>query len=580
MLKQKILIVDDTPANLVTMEELLDDIGADIVKASNGNDAVKQALNNDFDLILMDVQMPGMDGFESVNYIRKEEKNKHIPIIFQSAIYTDEIYKIKGIESGAIDFITKPISEKLLTGKVKILLGFQMQNSELKKTQKELQSKTFELKSANDHLKEMAFYDMLTNLPNRRSFIRQLDQELERSKRDKLSLAVLFLDLEKFKAVNDNYGHEIGDKLLIEVTTRLDKLIRTGDVIARLGGDEFIIFLHNIKSLENAELVAKKINSLFENTIKVEDLNVELSVSIGISMFPVDGVNAEELIKNSDIAMYEAKTHKVNSYEIFNKELRDRSIRKRIIEKELATALFNNEYIMYYQPIVDQNKDIFAVESLVRWKSPKRGLVPPTEFIPILESNRKIINVTQWIIKQACKQSVEWKEKGFKPIIITINLSAYQFMDSGLIDFLKEVIENTKIDPELIEIEITETVSMLDVEKSIDILHKLKALNVKIAIDDFGTGFSSLSYLSKFPIDMLKIDKSFTDKITTDPQVLKIVLTIISLAKQLNFKIIAEGVENSEQFKILTENGCDFIQGYLISKPIEVEKVKAFLTKK
>lgn len=580
MLKQKILIVDDTPANLVTMEELLDDIGADIVKASNGNDAVKQALNNDFDLILMDVQMPGMDGFESVNYIRKEEKNKHIPIIFQSAIYTDEIYKIKGIESGAIDFITKPISEKLLTGKVKILLGFQMQNSELKKTQKELQSKTFELKSANDHLKEMAFYDMLTNLPNRRSFIRQLDQELERSKRDKLSLAVLFLDLEKFKAVNDNYGHEIGDKLLIEVTTRLDKLIRTGDVIARLGGDEFIIFLHNIKSLENAELVAKKINSLFENTIKVEDLNVELSVSIGISMFPVDGVNAEELIKNSDIAMYEAKTHKVNSYEIFNKELRDRSIRKRIIEKELATALFNNEYIMYYQPIVDQNKDIFAVESLVRWKSPKRGLVPPTEFIPILESNRKIINVTQWIIKQACKQSVEWKEKGFKPIIVTINLSAYQFMDSGLIDFLKEVIESTKIDPELIEIEITETVSMLDVEKSIDILHKLKALNVKIAIDDFGTGFSSLSYLSKFPIDMLKIDKSFTDKITTDPQVLKIVLTIISLAKQLNFKVIAEGVEDIEQFKILTENGCDFIQGYLISKPIEVEKVKAFLTKK
>lgn len=579
MIKQKILIVDDIQANLIAMEELLEDVGAEIVKATSGNEAVKMALNNDFDLILMDIQMPGMDGFESVDYIRREDKNKNIPVIFQSAIFTDDIYKIKGIEAGAIDFIAKPISEQLLTGKVRILLRFQKQNTQLKYTKSELQNKTLELENANNHLRQIAFCDPLTGLPNRRSFIKQLNQELERSKRDKLQLAVLFLDLEKFKIVNDNYGHDTGDKLLIEVTRLLENVIRAGDVLARLGGDEFILFLHNIKSLHNAEMVARKINNLFEDHIKIESLTVDLSVSIGISMYPIDGKTEEELIKNSDIAMYEAKKNSINSYAIFNKELSKLSIRRRLLEKELTCALDNGEYKMYYQPIVDQNREVYAVESLIRWNSPKRGIISPAEFIPILESNRKIINVTQWIIKQACLQSVEWRDNGFKPIITTINLSAYQFMDANLIDFLKDVIHSTKIDPEMIEIEITETVSMIDVDKSIEILNKLKELNVKIAIDDFGTGFSSLSYLAKFPIDIVKIDKSFIDKIAYDPQVLKIVQTIINLAKQLGLKIIAEGVEDTEQFKILADNGCDFIQGYLISKPIEGKEVISFLKK-
>lgn len=579
MTKQKILIVDDTPANLIALEELLEDLGADIVKADNGNDAVKAAMNYDFDLILMDVQMPDMDGFESVNYIRKEEKNRHIPVIFQSAIYTDDFYKIKGIEAGAIDFITKPVSEQLLTGKVKILLGFQKQNSELSQTKKELQNKTTELEKAICSLRKMAFFDPLTELPNRRSFIQQLKLELARSRRDNLSLAVLFLDLEKFKGVNDTYGHETGDKLLKKITSLLNSEIREGDVLARLGGDEFIVFLHNVKELKNAEMVAAKINRIFDEPVEIDSLRLELSVSIGISMFPADGNTEEDLIKYSDIAMYEAKTRFRNSYVIFNRELSSKTNRKRLIEEELSSALKNREYQMLYQPIVDQEKNIYAVESLIRWNSPKRGVVSPIEFIPILENNRKIVNVTEWIIRQACMQSRQWVEKGFKPIITTINLSAYQFMDAGLIDFLKRVIDETQVSPEMLEIEITETVSMLDVKKSIEILHEMKKLNLKIAIDDFGTGFSSLSYLAQFPIDLVKIDKSFTDKITTDPQVLKIVLTIINLAKQLGLKIIAEGVEDPRQFDILTDNGCDFIQGYLISRPLEGDKVNPFLIK-
>lgn len=580
MNKQKILIVDDTPSNLVALEEILLTIDAEIITASNGQEAVREALKHNFDIIIIDIQMPDMSGFESIEYIRKEQKNRHIPVIFQSAVFTDEISKVKGVTAGGIDFITKPIlSEELLRGKIKLLLELQRQTQELQITKLALEKKQRELEQANFQLKQMAFFDSLTGLPNRYAFTNQLSMEIARARREKQMLALLFMDLEKFKYINDTYGHRVGDEVLIEASNIFEKTIRNGDVLARLGGDEFIISLHNIQSVENAERVAAKINRAFEKILNIHNIAIRLTVSIGISFFPQDGQNDEELIRNSDMAMYKAKTTMSNSYALYNRELHKQSLNRLYMENGLSTALKNREFKLCYQPIVNSDKKIYGVETLIRWHSPDRGVIPPSEFIPVLENNRSIIEVTEWIITQACLQNVYWEKSGRHPLITTINLSAYQFQDPNLIPFLQGIIQKTQVNPRNIEIEITESTSMKDVDKSIEVLRELKKLQLKIAIDDFGTGFSSLNYLAQFPVDILKIDKSFTDQILNNSHVLDIIITIINLAKKLNMKIIAEGVENREQFDLLSHYGCDFIQGYYISEPLNEAAIDKYLLK-
>lgn len=441
-----------------------------------------------------------------------------------------------------------------------------------------VQEDVTEKKAAQKQMEYIATHDNLTKLANRTWLMEYLQISLIQAKRHHKQLAILFLDLDHFKFINDSMGHSEGDELLKQVAKRLTDTVYDSDLVARLGGDEFVILLLDI-DLAGVSIVAEKVLNLFEQPFFIAGRYQRVTTSIGICLYPEDGEDTQTLLRKADTAMYHAKASGKNSYQFFTEAINQRLVWRVEMEKDLIHALDHWQFHLVYQPQLSTfNQQVVGVEALIRWQHPDKGLIPPSEFIPIAEETGLIFKLGEWILQTACWQTRQWLDLGFD-LTVSVNLSAKQLNQKNLLDIVKETLKQTRLPAQNLMLELTESMMMSNVEAHIEELQKLKKLGVHVSIDDFGTGYSSLSYLKRLPIDELKIDKSFVDDIDGDENDRDIVRSIISLAHNLRLKVIAEGVEQQSQVDFLKDNGCDVIQGYFYSKPLPAEAVSKFLQK-
>lgn len=430
-------------------------------------------------------------------------------------------------------------------------------------------------KDSEEKINKLQYYDILTDIPNRRLFINTLKSEIIKAKDTKIKHAVLCIDLDNFKEINDTLGHDYGDELLKHVAILFENSIREGDLVSRVGGDEFFILMRNFEDCSEITQLCERLLNLLNCEISIDDKYVYASASIGISVFPEDGDQTYILLQNADTAMYNAKYNGKAKYCFFNKHMSEVVVRRVEIEKGLRHALANNELEVYYQPQIDIiNNKIKGFEALLRWNSPKLGRISPAEFIPVAEQSGLIISIGAWIIKTVCLQNNLWKSKGYIYDTIGINLSTIQLQNDKFEETLKNIISETKIDPKFVELEITESIFMKNFDSNIKLLTEIRSLGINIALDDFGTGYSSLSYLKQLPINTLKMDKSFIDNIVIDEREKSIVDGIIQLAQMIGLDVIAEGAETKEQIKLLQKMGCNQIQGYYFSKPLPAGEIE------
>ena len=422
---------------------------------------------------------------------------------------------------------------------------------------------------AEEQIKHLAYHDALTNLPNRLLFKDRLTVALSHAQRDESHLAVLFLDLDRFKVINDSLGHNIGDQLLQSVAARVQSCVRESDTVARLGGDEFTLLLPGLLRPEDAAVVAQKILEALRYPFHIEGREFYITTSVGISSYPEDGVDAETLIKNADTAMYQAKEIGRDNYQLFNAHVNARALQRISLEHGLRRCLAHEELEVYYQPIFDYRSGaVSGMEALLRWKHPEMGFIPPSVFIPLAEAIGVMIPIGTWVLRTACRQVRAWHQAGFPDLSLAVNLSLTQLQQPDLVQMVRETLAETGVPARLLELEITESSAMQSPENSIRTLYELKRLGLRISLDDFGTGHSSLSYLKRFPIDTLKVDQSFVRDITSDPDTAAIVTAIIAMGHSLRLKVIAEGVEYTEQSSFLKRGGCDQMQGFLLSPPV------------
>ena len=434
-----------------------------------------------------------------------------------------------------------------------------------------------ERKASYERIQHLAHFDALTNLPNRTLLNEYLDMSIGVAKRSKAQLAILFLDLDRFKIVNDSLGHHAGDLLLKIVSDRLTNCIRETDTVARLGGDEFVILLPSIKEPGDAVSVAQKVVDAIAVPFLLEGNEVNIGTSIGIGIYPDNGLDRSTLIKNADAAMYHAKENGRNNFQFFSSEMNDKSFEQLALENDLRRAIKNEEFILNYQPQIDVlTGKIVGAEALIRWQHPEKGLVPPNNFIALAEKCGLIVPMGEWVIKTACAQNLAWQKEGLPPMLIAVNIAAQQFRQKNFKESLMEIIGDIGLDPHLLELEITESALMENADSVLKTLHSLKEIGFHLSIDDFGTGYSSLSYLKHFPLDKLKIDRSFVIDITEDSNNNAIIETIINMGHNLKLKVIAEGVENAEQLATLKGLMCDEIQGYYFSRPLSPQDFVVF----
>jgi diguanylate cyclase (GGDEF)-like protein/PAS domain S-box-containing protein len=419
-----------------------------------------------------------------------------------------------------------------------------------------------------DQLAYQALHDTLTGLPNRSLLERRLDRTLADARRHNWQLAVLFIDLDRFKQINDTLGHALGDQVLQQVARRLEGCLRKSDCLARMGGDEFTVILTEMADSRDALRVAEKLLAAFEEPFQIEGRDLFLTSSIGISLYPRDGKDAVTLQRKADTAMYRAKNHGKNSCEFFAPEFGVAALERLEIENSLRRALDNRELRLYYQPQVDAGGKLAGFEALLAWDHPKLGLTSPARFIPVAEESGMIVPIGSWVLAEACRQSAVWQHSGCPRVRVAVNVSATQFSRTDFTETVAEALSASTLDPSLLELELTEGVVVRDLEESIRQMERLRALGVGISIDDFGTGYSSLSYLRRLPIDALKIDRSFLQEIDREPATIPLVKAIVALAHGLRLTVVAEGVENRGQLEALRAVGCDLFQGYLLGEAV------------
>ena len=712
--KVNILIVDDRPENLVAMEAILDNDDYHLLKASSGEEALKYLLKENIALILLDVHMPGMDGFSTAKMIRAREKTKHIPILFITANNMESEHIFLGYSVGAVDYILKPIDPLILKAKVERFVEMHRMKQQLLRQNDALEKNKRELEEINRHLQEttdklqiseslanvisetstdamlvldergqilkanlaarnhlnctseeiltrniidffqektarnfikrlidgwipaqhftgiekeneltitrsdgteflanvqigvkiiqnttiiattirditekkkhealiehMAYHDFLTSLPNRRAFYDRLNKEIKKGKENNYPVSVLFLDMDRFKNINDSLGHSVGDDVLKVVSERLRSILPGSGFLARIGGDEFTIILPKI-SREDALETAERILDAFNEPVVIQPYELYVTTSIGLSTFPYDGEVGEELVKHADVALYQAKEQGKNKYRVFHTGMNIQSYRSFIMQNDLRKAIVRDELEIYYQPRMSSaTGKITSAEALLRWNHPDWGIVSPGEFIPLAEQTGQIDLIGEWVFAQVVRQITDWKKQGFDPVRIAVNFSARQFLQKDLLENLQGVIKRYGVAPEQIEIEITESTFLESKDFISHTLQKLRDLGISISIDDFGTGYASLNYLSRLPIDILKIDKTFIDDIVSPRSTNRIITSmIIQLAKTLDLKVIGEGVETEAQFDYLASEGCDEVQGYLLSHPLNKTEFEALL---
>ncbi|MDZ7890688.1 MAG: EAL domain-containing protein [Rhodoferax sp.] len=448
----------------------------------------------------------------------------------------------------------------------------------LGRVQEELRELFMQLGKKNAQLQQMAFYDQLTGLPNRSLFIDLVQREMLSAERSGQHFGILFIDLDRFKAVNDSMGHAAGDVLLIEVARRLREVLREIDVVCRQSGDEFLVLVRDIDHWESLGELAQRILRAVEAPVVLAQVPVKVSASMGIALFPEDGCDFETLVKNADIAVYQAKTLGRARYSFYHSELNSRLLANLELEQELAYAIDHNQLVLHYQPQVDATgAQLVAVEALVRWQHPTRGLLYPAQFIGLAEESGQIAEMGVWTLHEACRQLADWTARGIMVGNMAVNVSALEFRDHRLLDSLQAALEASGVPPQRLEIEITESVLMAETETSQRIIERLRQIGVGIAIDDFGTGYSSLAYLKRLRPHQLKIDRSFVNDTETDSDSRAIVKGVIGLANALGLNVVAEGVETADQQQFLIEAGCHTLQGYFIAKPLTVNALEGWI---
>ncbi len=499
-------------------------------------------------------------------YINDEDRIKFIRNADKSGTLHDYEIQLKDSNGKIMDCVITVMSILSKKGSVDAYLGIIRDITEKKKKEKELEF--------------VAYHDLLTNLPNRKSFYQKIEKMLAYSRRRKSDdrWALLFLDLDKFKEVNDTLGHDIGDLLLKSVAKRLKFCLRESDFLFRLGGDEFTILLANIVHDTDAARVAKKILKHISRPYFIHGNEIFTSTSIGISVFPNDGWDVEALVKNADMAMYSAKKEGCG-YRFFIKEMNQKVVERMQLENNMREALERDEFIIYYQALVNDKKQIMGMEALLRWHHPEYGLMRPSTFIHVAEETGKIVSIGKWVLETACMQTKRWHDLGFDHLFLAVNLSTRQLKEESFVQIVMDTIKRTGLPASSLKLEITESSVMENPEDCLSKMENLKKIGIRFFIDDFGTGYSSLGYLKRFPIDTLKIDRSFISEALKSKENLEIIKTIISMAKSLNISTIAEGVETMDQLDFLTEQGCGTMQGYYFAKPLTGDQFKKLLDK-
>jgi len=686
------LVIDDDPMARMLMSESLHEANFDVLEASDGQEGLTLFNAQKPQLVLVDLQMPGMDGYTFCKSLRAIPDGRDVPIIVVTGM--DDADSIeRAYDCGATDFINKPIKWTIFRHRIQYVLrsskamqSAQQSSNLLAEAQrvaklgnwtwdldaKELfvseesyrifgvprvapsifhklllnsihkndkkafdiathkaidgeatdvsfkaclpngEKKTIlmhlnhvqsehrlfgtfqdisELRKAEESIRQLAYYDTITGLPNRDLFKEHLSMALHHASRNKEKIAIMFLDLDNFKRVNDSLGHEAGDKLLKIISERLHDSVRSSDLaardttnidasVARLGGDEFTVMLSGLHGVEHVEMIAQRILKRIAEPVMLSSNRLSVSSSIGIAMYPEDGDDIETLLKSADAAMYEVKSQGRNGVFFYDDALRQQSHDRVQLESELYQALENNQLTLFYQPKVDANTyEVLGFEALIRWMHPQRGMISPMDFIPVAEDTGLIIPMGKWVIKEACHQYRAWRDMDAPRVSISVNLSAHQFADKHLLSAIRDILVETNMPPQYLEFEITETVLMQDADAALQILNAMKDMGLKVSIDDFGTGYSSISYLKNFPADVLKIDRSFIKDLPDDEQDATITNAIILLAKALNLGIVAEGVETEAQLQWLQNKQCDQIQGFLFSPPVPAEKAFTMLGK-
>jgi diguanylate cyclase (GGDEF)-like protein/PAS domain S-box-containing protein len=430
-------------------------------------------------------------------------------------------------------------------------------------------------KLAEERVRSLAYYDALTGLANRTLLLDRLSKALASARRQKRKVALLFLDLDRFKVINDSLGHSVGDLLLKEVAARLKRVTRDPDTAARLGGDEFLILLTDVEDISGVAVAAKRFMDAISAGYSIQSHYLNVSCSLGISIFPEHGADNDTLIKHADAAMYTAKESGRNDFRFFTADMNTQAVARLALENGLRSALANNELFLVYQPQMDMRTGkTNGLEALLRWQHPDIGLVSPNDFIRIAENSGLIITIGEWVLKSACSQARKWQDEGLPPVSIAVNVSAVQFRQENFPQTIEKVLRETGLDPKYLELELTESLLLSNADVMFSVLQQLTVMGVRLAIDDFGTGYSSLSYLKRFPVSKLKIDGSFIRDVALHQDDAAITIAIISMAKSLKLKVVAEGVENEAQLSFLRGQGCDGIQGYHFSKPLELCKVE------
>lgn len=698
----KLLIIDDNPVNLGVVVEHLEDAGYEVLVALDGEEALKRAIYSKPDLILLDVMMPGVDGFETCRRLKADAVTADIPVIFMTAL-DDVSDKIAAFQAGGVDYVSKPFQPEELLARVRTHLALRRAQLELaerndaleievaarrdaeaalraselsfrrlfetaddgialldpelgtiidvntrmldliRRSRGEMIGRSFvdmpafaavrdwmapaedlrrsglfkaeewtlkradgsrvvvevtattceaggrrlaqwnfrdisNRKEAEERIRYLALHDPLTGLANRAKFFDRLQFALAGARRSGGRVAALALDLDHFKAVNDTHGHLVGDRLLEAVAGRIMSCLRDSDTAARIGGDEFVVALSDLDSEEHAEQVAARLLAAIGQPIPIDNKTIRISASIGISHYPEDASDASGLVRAADTAMYRAKRSGRGTTRLFTYDLSLAAERWHTLAQEIEGACERGEFLLHYQPqVAMEGHTIIGVEALLRWDHPTLGLIGPEHFVPLLEERGMMVDVGRWVIEQACRQNVAWQAAGFGPVRIAVNLSAQQFHREDLVETVAQALGQAGLAPQWLELELTESLTLDDAEATLKVMRRLKALGVALSLDDFGTGWCSLAYLRRFPLDRIKIDRTFIRDLAHHESTAAIVHAILDLARRLGLDCIAEGVETEEQQKLLLHDLCPGMQGYLFSQPVPADQMEAIL---
>ncbi|PWT76362.1 MAG: diguanylate cyclase [Proteobacteria bacterium] len=691
------LVVDDDTMMRLLIRQTLERAGLVCHEAHNGAAAVDKFVETQPDIVLLDVMMPEMDGYEACRRLREKDPGAMVPVLMLTGL--DDLDSInRAYEVGATDFISKPISWGVLGHRVRYILRASQAFRDITKHQASLEAAqriahlggwewtitrnevywsaetyrilgldpqtatpnfdTFtaqvhpedrdrarqairdllsdgqtagralriirpdgalrhiqlqaegsfdisgtlqavsgtiqdvtELKEAEERIRYLAYYDGVTGLPNRQFFNERLQHALAQSRRHQRQLAVVSLDLDQFKRFNDTLGHAAGNELLVAVSSRLAGVVRQEDTVARaegqlfdavarLDGDEFSLLVTDLQHYHDAARVARKLIEELRKPFRAGNQEVFVSASIGLALYPLDGEDGDTLIKNAGAAMHFAKEQGRDNYQFYSRAMNATALEKLAMESQLRRAVERDELLLYYQPKLEISTGrIVGLEALIRWKHPELGLVPPSQFIPLAEETGLIIPIGEWVLRNACRQNIAWQRSGLMPVHVAVNIASPHFRQGGLVASVGAALKDTGAEPRWLEVELTESMLMQSGESTLKTLFQLKDMGVRLAIDDFGTGYSSLSYLKRFPLDTLKIDRSFVKDLPRDPEDAAITKAIVAMSHSLKLSVVAEGVETAEQLAFLQQHGCDLAQGFLFSRPVVAEDVPALLSR-